>query len=92
MRIVLLIISVACLGVLKAQNSTAFNLTFNQLTLSVKDVHCSAEFYKKVLSLNEIANRAKVTGMRWLSLGGNMELHLITIRSTILIEIKQIKK
>ncbi len=78
-KITLLIPSLAFIGFLKAQNTAAFNLTFNHLALSVKDVDRSAEFYKKVLSLTEISNRAKKTGMRWLSLGGNMELHLISM-------------
>ena len=78
-RITLLIIALACIGVLKAQNSSVFNLAFNHLAIYVKDVDRSVDFYKKVLRLNEITNRAKITGMRWLSLGGNMELHLISI-------------
>jgi catechol 2,3-dioxygenase-like lactoylglutathione lyase family enzyme len=57
-------------------------LTFNHLALSVKDLNRSAEFYNKVLSLNEITNRAKNTSMRWFSLGGNLELHLIASKDT----------
>ena len=49
------------------------------MALSVKDLDRSVEFYKKVLKLNEINNRAKATGVRWLSLGANMELHLMSI-------------
>ncbi len=78
-KIILLIIALAFIGLLNAQNTTVFNLTFNHLALLVKDPDRSVEFYKKVLKLNEINNRAKITGMRWLSLGGNMELHLISI-------------
>lgn len=80
-KILLLIVSTGFIGSLKAQDTSAL-LTFNHLALSVKDVNRSAEFYNKVLSLTEITNRAKKTGMRWLSIGGNMELHLITMENT----------
>ena len=78
-KIILLIIAIVSTGFLKAQDISAFNLTFNHLALLVKDVERSAEFYKNVLTLKEITNQAKATDMRWLSLGENMELHLISI-------------
>ena len=78
-KITFLIIALSYTCFVHAQHTTSFNLTFNHLALSVKDVDRSVEFYKKVLGLNEISNRAKLTGMRWISLGGNMELHLISI-------------
>lgn len=78
-KIILLIITFSFIGLLNAQNTPGFNLTFNHLALLVKDPDRSVEFYKKVLQLNEINNGAKISGMRWLSLGGNMELHLIPI-------------
>ena len=64
--------------IVRAQD-TSFNLTFNHLAISVKDVNRSAEFYKKVLKLNEIENRAKLEGIRWFSTGDGKELHLISI-------------
>ena len=78
-KITFLIIALVLTGFLKAQDITAFNLTFNHLALPVKDVERSAGFYKNVLNLKEITNQAKATDMRWLSLGGNTELHLISI-------------
>ena len=78
-KIILLNIALAFFGLLSAQNTIDFKMTFNHLTLLVKDPDRSVGFYKKVLKLNEINNRAKVTEMRWLSLGGNLELHLISI-------------
>jgi len=63
----------------QAQETTSFNFTFNHLALLVKDVNRSADFYKKILNLNEIENRSKSEGMRWLSLGDNLELHLISM-------------
>lgn len=78
-KITLLIIALACTGFLWAQDTTTFNFNFNHLALSVKDVNRSAEFYKKVLQLQEITNRTKMEGIRWLSLGENKELHLISL-------------
>ena len=49
------------------------------MALSVKDVDRSADFYRKVLKLQEITNRSKLEGVRWFSLGESKELHLISI-------------
>ena len=62
-----------------AQDTTSFTFTFNHLALSVKDVDRSIDFYKKVLNLKEITNRTKIEGIRWLSLGEDKELHLISV-------------
>ncbi len=77
-KITLLIIALSFTGFLQAQDSASFNFTFNHLALSVKDVERSVSFYKKVLTLKEITNRTKIEGIRWLSLGGDKELHLIS--------------
>ena len=61
------------------QDTTSFSLTFNHLAISVKDVNRSADFYKKILKLKEIENRAKLEGVRWFSTGDGKELHLISI-------------
>lgn len=76
MRTLLLcILTILSLGSLKAQN-TSPGLTFNHLALSVADVDRSALFYTTVLQLKETLNRANRKDMRWISLGGNLELHL----------------
>lgn len=62
-----------------AQDATSFNFAFNHLALSVKDVDRSVEFYKNTLKLEEITNRSKLEGVRWLSLAEGKELHLISI-------------
>lgn len=62
-----------------SQNDIKFNCTFNHLALSVKDVDMSVAFYKNVFQLAEITNRTKMEGIRWLSLGEDKELHLISI-------------
>ena len=64
---------------LQAQDKATFNLSFNHLALSVKDVDRSAEFYSGILQLTEIVNRTKIDGIRWFSLADGKELHLISV-------------
>lgn len=64
-----------------AQDSLSFSATFNHVALAVKDVDRSAEFYLNTLHLKEIDNRTQKAGRRWLSLGGDKELHLIASTS-----------
>lgn len=63
----------------QAQDNNNFNFTFNHLALSVKDVDSAVAFYKKVMNLQEITNRTKMEGIRWISLGEGKELHLISV-------------
>ena len=53
--------------------------TINHLALSVKDLETSIGFYEELFGLQEITNRTKIEGVRWLSLGEEKELHLISI-------------
>jgi lactoylglutathione lyase len=62
-----------------SQDTASYNFAFNHMALSVKDVDASAGFYKSVLKLDEITNRSKLDGVRWFSMGGGRELHLISI-------------
>jgi len=78
-KIFFLFLTLIFSGFLQAQDVNTFSFTFNHLALSVNDVDRSAEFYKKVLKLNEITNKTKIEGIRWLSLGEGKELHLISI-------------
>jgi lactoylglutathione lyase len=75
----LLVIATIVCGSLLAQDKGSFNFNFDHMALSVKDVDRSADFYKRVLKLDEITNRSKLEGVRWFSLGQNKELHLIAI-------------
>lgn len=77
-RFSLFIIVLWFTGVIGAQDSTSFHFTFNHMALSVKDVDVSVAFYKKVVQLEEITNRTAMEGIRWLSLGEDKELHIIS--------------
>ena len=78
-KITILIFALIFSVIVRGQDSTSFSLTFNHLAISVKDVNRSAEFYKNILKLKEIENRAKLEGVRWFSTGDGKELHLISI-------------
>ena len=69
---------VSCVA-LRAQDSGTFFLNFDHFALSVKDVDRSANFYTKILKLQELTNRTKMDGIRWMSLGDGKELHLVSI-------------
>jgi len=61
-----------------AQQKVESTIYFNHVALSVADVDKSANFYENVLGLNEITNRTEKEGIRWFSLGEDIELHLIS--------------
>jgi lactoylglutathione lyase len=85
-KIVLLTVITMLTIQLRGQDNTSFNLTFNHLALSVKDVNKSADFYGNILKFQEITNKAKSEGVRWFSLGEGKELHLIsTIKENVLL-------
>jgi len=78
-KILFFITIFAFANLLQAQDNTTFNFNFNHMAFSVKDLDASVAFYKNVLQLKEIENRSAIEGIRWLSLGENKELHLISI-------------
>jgi lactoylglutathione lyase len=78
-KLKLLTLSLIISGLLYAQDSTTFHFAVDHLAFSVKDVDRSTEFYKTVLKLEEITNRSKLVGVRWLALAQGKELHLISI-------------
>jgi lactoylglutathione lyase len=78
-KIFLFLIVLSFTASIQAQDNTSFNFSFNHLSLSVKDLDSSSDFYKNILGLQEITNRTKKEGIRWFSLGEGKELHLISI-------------
>lgn len=58
-------------------------MAFNHVALQVSDVAHSADFYAKVLDLQEIPIPAFDYPVKWFSLGANRELHLIGRDETI---------
>ena len=78
-KLTVLINAILFTVLLNAQDASSINFTFNHLAISVKDVNLSADFYKKVLGLQEITNRSQIEGVRWFSLNEGKELHLISV-------------
>lgn len=62
-----------------AQASEAEPARGDHLALSVADVNVSADYYKRVFGLRELASPVK--GPRWLDLGGGLALHLFPGRT-----------
>ncbi len=78
-KTILLLFAFVLFTGLYAQEKNAFKFSFNHQALAVKDLQLSADFYGKVLGLEEITNRTKMEGIRWFSFGEGKELHLISI-------------
>jgi len=53
------------------------NLSFDHYTIKVSNLAESSEFYMKILGLEEIENRTQKEYIRWFSMGGAQELHLV---------------
>ncbi len=62
-----------------ADQGASATLRFDHLALHVADLPASVAFYSDVFGLQEIPSAA--TGIRWLSLGKGVALHLISGRS-----------
>lgn len=78
-KFIILLLFTSVSKFLNAQDAINIDMVFNHVSLSVKDVNVSADFYQHVFNLNEIVNRTKVDGIRWFSLGEDKELHLISV-------------
>ena len=77
-KIFFFIIALSFTSSIQAQDNNSFNFSFNHVSLSVKDLDSTCDFYKNTLGLQEITNRTKKEGIRWFSLGEGKELHLIS--------------
>lgn len=66
---------------LQAQDSNDLSYSFDHVALSVADVEASAHFYEKLFGLQRITDRTPMEGVRWLTMPGGGELHLLAIVS-----------
>ncbi len=73
-----IVIHLASSGFSFSQTAPSFQTEFNHMAFPVKNLQASVDFYSKVLNLKEITNRTQKPNIRWLSLGGEKELHLIS--------------
>jgi len=78
-KVILLLLLIQLSNLATAQEQTGFSLSFNHIALSVKDVTISAEFYTDVLNLEIIPLPPEATDVKWISLGDEKELHLLSI-------------
>ncbi|MEZ4874938.1 MAG: VOC family protein [Flavobacteriaceae bacterium] len=60
----------------KAQKMT---LAFDHHALAVQNIETSMNFYKNILMLDEIATPVNNPKIKWFSMGGNYQLHLIEV-------------
>jgi lactoylglutathione lyase len=75
---VLLILLFPCVD-LPAQEPGDISYSFDHVALSVADVELSAQFYERLFGLERITDRRPMEGVRWLSMAGGGELHLLAI-------------
>lgn len=52
-------------------------LSFDHYAVLVKDLDASTDFYQDVLGLTEIEDKTNLDHIRWFSMGGKTELHVI---------------
>ena len=78
-RTILILLSLFMQGAVGAQDNGEISFTFEHVALSVSDVDRSREFYEAVFGMKNITDRTPVEGVRWLSMGGGRELHLLAI-------------
>ena len=77
-RVAFLLLLLAALGVRPvAAQSQAPTLTFNHAAICVKDLKASTDFYKLVLALPEIPNPFNDGRHTWLSIGPQLQMHII---------------
>jgi len=62
-----------------AQEAPRVSYSFDHVALSVSDVEASAVFYESLLGMERITDRTPIDGVRWLSMQGGGELHLLAI-------------
>ncbi len=70
------IIALTLFVIVKAQEMPKFSL--NHISLAVKDINESSQFYENTLGFQQILNRKHIEGTRWHALDDHKELHLIS--------------
>jgi catechol 2,3-dioxygenase-like lactoylglutathione lyase family enzyme len=75
--VIFLVLTMACGA--SAQDTQPVAFTFDHVALSVSDVDRSRAFYEAVFGMQNITDRPPVEGVRWLSMGGGKELHLLAV-------------
>lgn len=75
MKIILLIFITIAKSVLL--NAQSFDFKFDHYSIVVEDVDKSADFYGRVLNLEETPHPDKKAGFRWFIVNKNSQIHLI---------------
>lgn len=75
---------------LSVLQANAFSLEYDHFAINVKDLDTSAEFYAKVLKLEETFDGTELKHIRWFSIGGDKQLHVIQVDKPIPTESKGI--
>jgi len=70
--------AIATVGI-AAQTSCAQDFGFDHVALSVADVEKSKDFYVDLFGMTNITDRNPIEGVRWLSMQGGGELHLLAV-------------
>lgn len=73
-----LLIMIATTGVW-AQESSTSTFSFDHIALSVADVEKSQVFYEQLFGMTNITDREPIEGVRWLTMQGGGELHLLAV-------------
>ena len=66
-------------GIAPAQGEMPDSYAFDHVALSVSDVVVSASFYEALFGMTNIIDRDPIDGVRWLSMPGGGELHLLAV-------------
>jgi catechol 2,3-dioxygenase-like lactoylglutathione lyase family enzyme len=62
-----------------ADDSEQPSFAFDHVALSVADVDTSVVFYEALFGMTNITDREPIDGVRWLSMQGGGEMHLLAI-------------
>ena len=72
--------------------STSFaqktKINFDHFALLVKDLNTSSDFYMNILGLAEIEDKTEQPHIRWFSMGGKTELHVIEDKQYSVTDVK----